>query len=461
MVFSSLIFLFRFLPAFLTIYLLTKERYRNLVLFLASLVFYAWGEPVYIGLMLFSTVLDYANGRVLEYARAAGQEHLARGILAESVLINLSLLGVFKYSGVLPLPIGISFYTFQTMSYTIDVYRGEVPAQRDLAAFGAYVSMFPQLIAGPIVKYKDVAKDLENRSFEAGEASAGIGRFCIGLGKKVLLANQIGLLWEAVQQIPPGQMSTLTAWVGSAAYALQLYFDFSGYSDMAIGLGRMLGFHFPENFNYPYISKSITEFWRRWHISLGTWFRNRKGKLCQIRNLAIVWLLTGIWHGASWNFVVWGIYYGIFLIVEKVFLLKHLEHLPRFWQHVYTLLIVAVGWVIFAFDSMGSGWIYLKNMFGFGGIAWINREFVYLLYTNFLWLVLLMLGSTELPKKLVRRLETRLTLGAGAIEAEGRNVWYRKGLLVLGENIVYIVIFFVSVAYLVDATYNPFLYFRF
>ena len=262
MVFSSLIFLFRFLPAFLTIYLLTKERYRNLVLFLASLVFYAWGEPVYIGLMLFSTVLDYANGRVLEYARAAGQEHLARGILAESVLINLSLLGVFKYSGVLPLPIGISFYTFQTMSYTIDVYRGEVPAQRDLAAFGAYVSMFPQLIAGPIVKYKDVAKDLENRSFEAGEASAGIGRFCIGLGKKVLLANQIGLLWEAVQQIPPGQMSTLTAWAGSAAYALQLYFDFSGYSDMAIGLAGMIGFHLKENFDYPYSSKSITEFWR-------------------------------------------------------------------------------------------------------------------------------------------------------------------------------------------------------
>ena len=344
MVFSSLIFLFRFLPAFLTIYLLTKERYRNLVLFLASLVFYAWGEPVYIGLMLFSTVLDYANGRVLEYARAAGQEHLARGILAESVLINLSLLGVFKYSGVLPLPIGISFYTFQTMSYTIDVYRGEVPAQRDLAAFGAYVSMFPQLIAGPIVKYKDVAKDLENRSFEAGEASAGIGRFCIGLGKKVLLANQIGLLWEAVQQIPPGQMSTLTAWVGSAAYALQLYFDFSGYSDMAIGLAGMIGFHLKENFDYPYSSKSITEFWRRWHISLGQWFRdyvyiplggNRKGILMQIRNILIVWALTGIWHGKGWNFLIWGMYFGILLIVEKCVLLKLLKRLPAVFGHLY------------------------------------------------------------------------------------------------------------------------------
>lgn len=383
MVFSSLIFLFRFLPAFLTIYLLTKERYRNLVLFLASLVFYAWGEPVYIGLMLFSTVLDYANGRVLEYARAAGQEHLARGILAESVLINLSLLGVFKYSGVLPLPIGISFYTFQTMSYTIDVYRGEVPAQRDLAAFGAYVSMFPQLIAGPIVKYKDVAKDLENRSFEAGEASAGIGRFCIGLGKKVLLANQIGLLWEAVQQIPPGQMSTLTAWVGSAAYALQLYFDFSGYSDMAIGLAGMIGFHLKENFDYPYSSKSITEFWRRWHISLGQWFRdyvyiplggNRKGILMQIRNILIVWALTGIWHGKGWNFLIWGMYFGILLIVEKCVLLKLLKRLPAVFGHLYTLTAVLTGMTVFALEHLGEGLRWLAMMFGSSGCLWNGQS---------------------------------------------------------------------------------------
>lgn len=439
MVFSSLIFLFRFLPAFLTIYLLTKERYRNLVLFLASLVFYAWGEPVYIGLMLFSTVLDYANGRVLEYARAAGQEHLAGGILAESVLINLSLLGVFKYSGVLPLPIGISFYTFQTMSYTIDVYRGEVPAQRDLAAFGAYVSMFPQLIAGPIVKYKDVAKDLENRSFEAGEASAGIGRFCIGLGKKVLLANQIGLLWEAVQQIPPGQMSTLTAWVGSAAYALQLYFDFSGYSDMAIGLAGMIGFHLKENFDYPYSSKSITEFWRRWHISLGQWFRdyvyiplggNRKGILMQIRNILIVWALTGIWHGKGWNFLIWGMYFGILLIVEKCVLLKLLKRLPAVFGHLYTLTAVLTGMTVFALEHLGEGLRWLAMMFGSSGCLW-NGQSVWLLSNYGLLLLFCIFGSFGFGKKLA------------------------------GCPAVWAISLFLSIAYIVDASYNPFLYFRF
>lgn len=439
MVFSSLIFLFRFLPAFLTIYLLTKERYRNLVLFLASLVFYAWGEPVYIGLMLFSTVLDYANGRLLEYARAAGKDHLAGGILAESVLINLSLLGVFKYSGVLPLPIGISFYTFQTMSYTIDVYRGEVPAQRDLAAFGAYVSMFPQLIAGPIVKYKDVAKELENRSFEAGEASAGIGRFCIGLGKKVLLANQIGLLWEAVQQIPPGQMSTLTAWVGSAAYALQLYFDFSGYSDMAIGLAGMIGFHLKENFDYPYSSKSITEFWRRWHISLGQWFRdyvyiplggNRKGILMQIRNILIVWALTGIWHGKGWNFLIWGMYFGLLLIVEKCVLLKLLKRLPAVFGHLYTLTAVLTGMTVFALEHLGEGIRWLAMMFGSSGCLW-NGQSVWLLSNYGLLLLLCIFGSFGFGKKLA------------------------------GCPAVWAISLFLSVAYIVDASYNPFLYFRF
>lgn len=439
MVFSSLIFLFRFLPAFLTIYLLTKERYRNLVLFLASLVFYAWGEPVYIGLMLFSTVLDYANGRVLEYARAAGKDHLAGGILAESVLINLSLLGVFKYSGVLPLPIGISFYTFQTMSYTIDVYRGEVPAQRDLAAFGAYVSMFPQLIAGPIVKYKDVAKELENRSFEAGEVSAGIGRFCIGLGKKVLLANQIGLLWEAVQQIPPGQMSTLTAWAGSAAYALQLYFDFSGYSDMAIGLAGMIGFHLKENFDYPYSSKSITEFWRRWHISLGQWFRdyvyiplggNRKGILMQIRNILIVWALTGIWHGKGWNFLIWGMYFGILLILEKCVLLKLLKRLPAVFGHLYTLTAVLTGMTVFALEHLGEGIRWLAMMFGSSGCLW-NGQSVWLLSNYGLLLLFCIFGSFGFGKKLA------------------------------GCPAVWAISLFLSIAYIVDASYNPFLYFRF
>lgn len=439
MVFSSLIFLFRFLPAFLTLYLLAGERHRNLLLFLASLVFYAWGEPVYIGLMLFSTVLDYANGRVLEYAKAAGKDRLAGGILAESVLVNLSLLGVFKYSGVLPLPIGISFYTFQTMSYTIDVYRGEVPAQRDLIAFGAYVSMFPQLIAGPIVKYKDVAGELDCRPFRVEDAYAGLGRFCTGLGKKVLLANQIGLMWEAVQQIPPGQMSTLTAWMGSAAYALQLYFDFSGYSDMAIGLAGMLGFHLKENFDYPYVSRSITEFWRRWHISLGQWFRdyvyiplggNRRGLLIQLRNILIVWTLTGIWHGKGWNFLAWGMYFGLLLILEKCVLLKVLERLPALFGHLYTLTAVLAGMTVFALDHLGEGVRWVSMLFGSTGCLW-NRQTVWLLSNYGILLVLGVLGSFGFGKK---------TAGYPAVWA---------------------LVFFLSAAYIVDASYNPFLYFRF
>ena len=262
MVFSSLLFIFRFLPAFLAVYGLTPARFRNQVLFAGSLVFYAWGEPVYLMLMLFSAFFDYGNGLMLEYAKKHRKTGLAGVVLTGSILVNLSLLAIFKYSGVLPLPVGISFYTFQTMSYTIDVYRGEVPAQRNLWAFGAYVSMFPQLIAGPVVKYRDVEAELAARTMDVRGGYEGIGRFCTGLGKKVLLANQIGLLWEAVQKIPPEQMSMLTAWLGSGAFALQLYFDFSGYSDMAIGLARMLGFHLKENFDYPYTSGSITEFWR-------------------------------------------------------------------------------------------------------------------------------------------------------------------------------------------------------
>ena len=325
------------------------------------------------------------------------------------------------------------------MSYTIDVYRGEVPAQRDLAAFGAYVSMFPQLIAGPIVKYKDVAKDLENRSFEAGEASAGIGRFCIGLGKKVLLANQIGLLWEAVQQIPPGQMSTLTAWVGSAAYALQLYFDFSGYSDMAIGLAGMIGFHLKENFDYPYSSKSITEFWRRWHISLGQWFRdyvyiplggNRKGILMQIRNILIVWALTGIWHGKGWNFLIWGMYFGILLIVEKCVLLKLLKRLPAVFGHLYTLTAVLTGMTVFALEHLGEGLRWLAMMFGSSGCLW-NGQSVWLLSNYGLLLLFCIFGSFGFGKKLA------------------------------GCPAVWAISLFLSIAYIVDASYNPFLYFRF
>ncbi len=439
MVFSGLVFLCRFLPAFLTIYLLTPDRHRNLVLFLGSLVFYAWGEPVYIGLMLFSAFLDYTNGRILEYAGMQGKKRLAGAVLAESVLVNLSLLGVFKYSGVLPLPVGISFYTFQTMSYTIDVYRGEVRAQKDLAAFGAYVSMFPQLIAGPVVKYKDVESELSRRTMDVWGGYEGIGRFCVGLGKKVLLANQIGLLWEAVQKIPPGQASMLTAWLGSGAFALQLYFDFSGYSDMAIGLARMLGFHLKENFDYPYRSGSITEFWRRWHISLGQWFReyvyiplggNKKGLLVQIRNILIVWALTGIWHGKGWNYLVWGLYFGILLMLEKCFLLRVLFRVPRMFGHLYAVAAVTAGMTVFAVEDLAEGLRRAGMLFG-GAASFCDMQGIWLLSNYGVLFFLCVLGA----------------LGAGKKLGRYPVVWAAAGIL--------------SVAYIVDASYNPFLYFRF
>ena len=355
MVFSSVLFLFRFLPIFMICYFLVPRKMKNLVLFLGSLVFYAWGEPVYIFLMLFSTISDYVWGRLIEEYR--GKDH-SRIFLLCSIGINLFILGFFKYADFLlqtvntvfgtsipllklPLPIGISFYTFQTMSYTIDVYRGEAPVQNNIISFGAYVSMFPQLIAGPIVRYQDIAAELNTRTESLERFSLGIRRFVVGLGKKVLLANQAGALWTEITAILPADRSVLMVWMGILAFVFQISFDFSGYSDMAVGMGHMLGFHFPENFNYPYISKSITEFWRRWHISLGTWFKeyvyiplggNRKGGLLQVRNILVVWLLTGIWHGASINFLLWGIYFGLLLLLEKFVLMKYLKKLPSLLQ---------------------------------------------------------------------------------------------------------------------------------
>lgn len=439
MVFSSLLFIFRFLPVFLAVYRLTPARFRNQVLFAGSLVFYAWGEPVYLMLMLFSAFFDYGNGLMLEYAEQHRKTGLAGVVLTGSILVNLSLLAIFKYSGVLPLPVGISFYTFQTMSYTIDVYRGEVPAQRNLWAFGAYVSMFPQLIAGPVVKYRDVEAEIAARTMDVRGGYEGIGRFCTGLGKKVLLANQIGLLWEAVQKIPPEQMSMLTAWLGSGAFALQLYFDFSGYSDMAIGLARMLGFHLKENFDYPYTSGSITEFWRRWHISLGQWFReyvyiplggNRKGFLVQMRNLLIVWALTGIWHGRGWNFLIWGLYFGVLLILEKCVLLRWLARVPRLCGHIYTMAAVTAGMTIFAVEDPGGGLRQAWMLFA-GAPVFCNMQSIWLLSNYGILFFLCLLGA----------------LGAGKRLGKYPAVWAAAGIL--------------SVAYIVDASYNPFLYFRF
>lgn len=438
MVFSSLIFIFRFLPAFLAVYTLSPERFRNLVLFLGSLVFYAWGEPVYIGIMLFSAFLDYSNGRLLEKAFQNGKTGMARAVLTESVLVNLSLLGIFKYADIFPLPVGISFYTFQTMSYTIDVYRKKVPAQKNLITFGAYVAMFPQLIAGPIVRYADVSKELESRRQTWEDGYEGIGRFCIGLGKKVLLANQIGLLWEQVQEIPAAEMSTLLAWIGSLAYALQLYFDFSGYSDMAVGLAQMMGFHLKENFDYPYRSRSITEFWRRWHISLGQWFReyvyiplggNRKELAVQIRNILIVWALTGIWHGRGWNFLVWGLYFGMLLLLEKWFLLRWLEKLPAA-GYFYTAAAVLAGMTIFALEDLKQGIRWISMLAGRTNCFW-NAGTVWVLSNYGLLLLLGIFAAAGFGKRLSEKL------------------WVRA------------LVFFLSIAYLVDAAYNPFLYFRF
>ena len=372
--FSSLPFLFGFLPITLVIYFAVPLRWRNLALLLASLVFYGWGEPVYISIMVLSILIDYTHGLLVEKYRSRNK--LARWFVAESVLLNLGLLGFFKYwdffaanlsliPGIsipalgLPLPIGISFFTFQTMSYTIDVYRGEAKAQKNIINFGAYVTLFPQLIAGPIVRYQTVADELEHRECTADLFADGVKRFACGVGKKVLLANNIGLLWEAASaQAAP---TVLTAWLGVIAYGFQIYFDFSGYSDMAIGLGRMLGFRFLENFNYPFLADSITDFWRRWHISMGTWFRdyvyiplggNKGGLAKQLRNIAIVWLLTGFWHGASWNFVLWGVYFGVLLVAEKLFLLRWLKKLPNPLRHIYALVLVTMSWTFFAFTDI-------------------------------------------------------------------------------------------------------------
>ena len=387
MVFSSIPFLFRFLPVFMILYFVAPRRMRNIILFLGSLIFYAWGEPVYVLLMLFSTFSDYLHGCLIG---ACKNRNVARGLLISSIVINLGILGFFKYSDFLigtvnqllgcnipllnlPLPIGISFYTFQTMSYTIDCYRGEVKIQKNILDFGVYVVMFPQLIAGPIVKYRDVQEQLHERKTDIADINYGCRRFIVGLAKKVLLANNLGLLWTEISGAGPETTTVLGAWLGVLAFAFQIYFDFSGYSDMAIGLGAILGFHFPENFNYPYMAASITDFWRRWHISLSSWFKeyvyvplggNRRGLPRQLLNILIVWMLTGIWHGAGWNFLLWGLWFALWLILEKLVLLRIFKALPRMVGRLYTWLIVLVSWVLFAVESGSGAFAYLRIMFG-------------------------------------------------------------------------------------------------
>ena len=466
MVFSSTIFLCVYLPLVLLGYYICPKKGRNLFLLIASLVFYAWGEPKYVFLMIFSILVNYIFGRLMDKHRE--NKKRLKLMLVLSVVIDIGLLSVFKYTdfiitnvnaifGVnfdllnIALPIGISFYTFQAMSYTIDVYRDDVRVQKNLIDFGMYITMFPQLIAGPIVRYADVQDQLADRSVTTADFSEGIMRFVVGLGKKVLLANQMGAVWSDIYALG-GDVSALMAWTGAIAYTFQIYFDFSGYSDMAIGLGRMFGFKFPENFRYPYQSVSITDFWRRWHITLSTWFKeylyiplggNRRGLARQALNLLIVWSLTGFWHGAGWNFVMWGLYYFVILFIEKLFLLKALDKLPKFFRHVYALLLIIIGWVIFASDDVSVLLPYLGSMFGANGA--IGGMDVYTLLTKAVLLIICCIASTELPKKL-------FLSAAGAMN--------EKAAFTL-KSVLMIALLALSMILLIGDSYNPFLYFRF
>lgn len=468
MLFSSIIFLFTFLPVTLLLYYIVPARIKNTILLLVSLIFYAWGEPVYIFLMIFSIIFNYICG--LDIERNLKVKRKARNSVIFTVIVNLCILGFFKYYGflvenlnaVLPfqityrelaLPIGISFYTFQTLSYIIDVYRGNVKAQKNLLSFGTYVAMFPQLIAGPIVQYADVERQLNKRSVSLDKFGEGVLFFIRGLSKKVLLANTVGMIFSKVYGFDMGQISVASAWLGCAAYTFQIYFDFSGYSDMAVGLGKMFGFEFKMNFDYPYISKSITEFWRRWHISLGSWFReyvyipmggNRVGIIKHIRNILVVWFLTGLWHGASWNFIVWGLYYGLILLIEKLVLGRGLEKIPGVLRRVYTMLLVMIGWVFFFSPDLSSAVNYLGIMFGTGKHSFIDKQSMYLLFTNLgLWSAVI-IGSTPLVHQLYQVV-----------------IYKRQHVRVVWNTVVYGVLFLLCIAYLVTETYNPFLYFRF
>ena len=439
---------------------------KNTVLIVFSLLFYAWGEPVYLFLMLGTIFADYLFGLAIEKTRGGKYGRL---VLALGVAVNLSSLVVFKYAGFLlgmvnallgtefavslSMPIGISFYTFQTMSYVIDVYRGKVKAQRDLLAFATYVTLFPQLIAGPIVRYSDVAVQLKDRRSNTVQIAEGVQRFAVGFAKKVLLANQVYIIWKEISAMDAPSASA--AWLGAIAFTFQIYFDFSGYSDMAIGLGKIFGFDYLENFNYPYISKSITEFWRRWHMSLSSWFKeyvyvplggNRKGLPRQLLNIAIVWALTGLWHGASWNFVAWGVYFGVILIIEKLFLLRILEKAPAFFSHLYALVLIVCGWVIFAIEDLGQVGTYFSMMFGASGHLTDDAFWYYL--TSRIWLLAAcIIGSTRLPAKISALVRDKLS---------GREI-----LLGAVESAGFLVLMVFSIAFLVSGSYNPFLYFRF
>ena len=470
MLFSSITFLFIFLPLTLLLYYLVPFRMKNYVMLAASLIFYAWGEPVYIILMILSIILNYFCGQDI-YEKRDNARAMKMSLMF-GVVMNLLILGFFKYYGllmdtinailpidipyrVLALPLGISFYTFQAMSYLIDVYRKEVKPQENVLYFALYISMFPQLIAGPIVRYIDIEEQLKERSINSTKFGEGAMYFIRGLAKKVVLANTFGSIYEQVAAMQMGSFSTLTAWVGAIAYAFQIYFDFGGYSDMAIGLGKMFGFEFLPNFNYPYIAKSITDFWRRWHISLSTWFReyvyiplggNRCTPSRHILNLLIVWMLTGLWHGAQWNFMFWGLYYGVILILEKYLWGSKIEKLPAAVQHIYAFVLVLFGWVFFFSPTLGYAGQYLKVMFGIGAKGIFDKQGFFMIFTNWLLIVIAILASAPRGYKLLKKIT---------------GCWQSEEVRTIVTCAVYIAMFLLCIAFLVTETYNPFLYFRF
>lgn len=468
MVFSSLTFLFVFLPIVLLIYYISPRPLKNFVILLFSLIFYAWGEPKFIFLIILSILINYIGA--LQIVKNSSDTEKRKFIFITLLLIDISILFFFKYYGFIissigslfgidlvirdiPLPLGISFYTFQQISYIIDVYTKKTKVQKNLINFAAYITMFPQLIAGPIVKYNDIESQLKNRNENLTQFSSGVHRFIIGLGKKVLLANSIGAIWSEIKVIPLNEISILTSWIGIIAFALQIYFDFSGYSDMAIGLAKMFGFEFLENFNYPYISKSVTEFWRRWHISVGTWFReylyiplggNKKGNLIQIRNLFVVWFTTGLWHGASFNFIAWGIYFGVILFIEKIIFKNILNKLPSFLCHIYTLILVLIGWVIFDMNTLSSAMEYISIMFGLSNNLVVDKLSLFILSNNIVILLIGIICSTTLLPNLFKKLRCSLK---------------KSNIFIIIS--MYLIIFILSISYLVGESFNPFLYFRF
>ena len=479
MVFSSIVFLYIFLPIMLLIYFIVPKKLKNLVMIISSFLFFAWGEINYIPIMLILAVMDFICGKKINENWSNKRKKAL--YLWIDVGVNLLILFFFKYADFIissinnitnfnipllniPLPIGVSFNTFQSLSYIIDVYRGTVKCEKSFYNYLTYTTLFPQIIAGPIVRYETVDEELENKNISLDNFSTGMRRFIIGLGKKVIIANNIGALWNTIETGNIQEMSVMLSWIGIISFAFQIYFDFSGYSDMAIGLAKIFGMDFDENFDFPYISKSITEFWRRWHITLGSWFRdyiyiplggNRRGLLIQIRNIIIVWALTGAWHGASWNFVLWGLYFGIILILEKTFLLKLLKKLPNIFSHIYTIILILISWVIFAFEDLNRVKEYLQTMFNLNNLPLVNNEALYYLRNYIIIIIVAIIYSIPIVKFMKNKIRQKKS------KEEYKLRKNMKIFISIASSICLVLIVLVSTSSLVNNSFNPFLYFRF